>query len=918
MLQHNENLYLPTKKLYSVLDDSAYQQAKSEHLATLFPGYANKTLFEKWKLLIDGMKDRFTSQEMPVISEGTPPVAVQLTTETCKERFENFRIARQNTSVSYYNLTLEQCVAYFEDFCFLYTIQNPNYKLRNAEKISLIKSILEAMGHCETGINGRFYAVLQEHQKDTNWIASEITKARCEALRRLGQTYNTQRNIDDALNIHTFDTLVDFANADGLGIPQKEKIWDIFAFLMNKRDLKNFFNKQRSRHFQDYERQLETTLQTHIFSELILAIPNINTPQWGTHATVISEDEITDFTQFMSNYFPVIGDGATDHFIVPNDEYTECKIKSKPECITLIRDMIRRKLIADEYYVDITAAQERDRGNLLKLHNDLTIEKLLNYMRALNQEEHNPIAQRQAELLINTYPELLYQAIRRQPEFLNTVKPWIKSTLHTDQLIKIFDEELIKTITQGDQQKIIQLVDNLFTLIHPDCDYILQLSPEVLANPHVMTALFAKDGGFLAYFPQNMWGQYEDLAFATNSFAMRSMGALLINPNLLPNSSTLSSMQKVQQLNRLRAIKDLTQTPHIDIQTFGHMVRHITPQDLVNIIRKRKHNRLISLPFCSAKNIERSLEKFYTAAKTLGNEWEENNYLALKKKACERQRDYSIEGDEIAYIARSSGWFMGFVQYQQNRVKSANIWAQTKMYLKALVRVILYMALLYMMWHFTWIALPYFSAFSNAISVPGPIFWLASTLINVRLRHRGLATFNYIVWHLITLDWQFLKAMFIFMLASIYMLVQSAVQFLKIVPFVIETLIQVIDTPAYFRVAQTEQPWLEKCDQIICRLKLQDEPAAEQKAILLQTIKDRFAMEERPNDEQLVHKKYPVTYQGRVYEVSFSEVAKQRRDKTETFSLEPVSKIWCGLFTVATSSENLLPQVEEVAGLGMV
>lgn len=49
--------------------------------------------------------------------------------------------------------------------------------------------------------------------------------------------------------------------------------------------------------------------------------------------------------------------------------------------------------------------------------------------------------------------------------------------------------------------------------------------------------------------------------------------------------------------------------------------------------------------------------------------------------------------------------------------------------------------------------------------------------------------------------------------------------------------------------------------------------------------------------------------------MSFADVAKQKRDKTETFSLEPVSNAWCGLFKVATSSENLMPEVVESRGL---
>ncbi|MGV3740012.1 MAG: hypothetical protein ACO1N3_01805 [Gammaproteobacteria bacterium] len=76
----------------------------------------------------------------------------------------------------------------------------------------------------------------------------------------------------------------------------------------------------------------------------------------------------------------------------------------------------------------------------------------------------------------------------------------------------------------------------------------------------------------------------------------------------------------------------------------------------------------------------------------------------------------------------------------------------------------------------------------------------------------------------IDLDYDFIKAMIL----NMVMIANSLVEFLKIIPFTVETLSQSLQVSAYFKVEQTDQTWLEKCDQIIRRLKLQDEPAADQ------------------------------------------------------------------------------------------
>lgn len=917
MLEHNEDLCLPTKKLYTVPDGQAYLAAKTAYLNEGLPNYANKTLIEKWQFLIEGMKGKFVREEMPILS------GVQIDIETCNQRFEQFKTQRQNTSVSYYNLSLEQCVSYFEDFYFIYTTDSPQYRLRVAEKRDFIKSILEAMGHCETGINGQFYAVLQAYQKDTNWILAENTKARCEIIKRLSDEYNLKHHIGDALSIHTFDRMVALANNEGLGIPKKETILDAYGWLSNKKAIKEFFAQHQAHNFQHYEKTLETTLSTHIFSELVVVLPGINAQQWETQAVDISLADVNALGQFLTNYFPVISEGKQALFLI-NDEDSfsaECKLKSKPECIALLRDLIKQKLLSDGYFVNLTTVvSNRNRDDLLKLHNGISMEMFLHFYKVLHQEEQNEIGYKQGELLLNTYPDLLYPILRRQPEVITKVKPWIKSSLLTDELLRILEDELTKAINEKNKQKIDSLLRSLLNLIHPNCDYITQISPHILANPQVQATLLETDGTFLGYLLENTWSEDNiRVAEKTNS---RIRGILTAVQNRdtwadLQVHDDMSLLQKVKKITSVSANRELTNTPNVDIQTFMHLVKEITPLELVSIITERKTRGLSPLPFCNASNVVSMLKTFQKAASTLGNEWAEQGYLAIKRKACVRQRDSMIEGDAIAYLARSNDWFIGFIQYQQQRIKSSYILENSKQFLKALGKAILFVIALYLLWHMTWAILPSIITFLDNYAVYIVLTWLAGHIINIRLRNRLLATVNFLLDRMLVLDGVFLALMFGLAMLAVKAIYNQLVEFLRIIPFVVETLEQRSQAPAYFSNEHSAQGWEEQCDKIIRRLQIQDEPAAEQKSIILLKIKERIAEEDNPHDAQLLYKKYPIIYQNREYQVSFAEVAKQRRDKPETFSLEPVSKVWCGLFTIHTSSEDLLPKMEQTATVGM-
>jgi hypothetical protein len=115
----------------------------------------------------------------------------------------------------------------------------------------------------------------------------------------------------------------------------------------------------------------------------------------------------------------------------------------------------------------------------------------------------------------------------------------------------------------------------------------------------------------------------------------------------------------------------------------------------------------------------------------------------------------------------------------------------------------------------------------------------------------------------------------------------------------------------------THENWLEQCEGVIARLRLLDEPASNQKADILTQLKNLMSQEEQAADHPgLVNKRYSITYQGKSYQTSFSEVAACRREVGAELSLEKSwgsSFLTFGLFHVPTSSERLLTNFRQDA-----
>jgi len=125
----NHTAYLPTDKFYHVPQYEVYTQAKDKHLLTLDPSYSTYDAHQKWPVLMTAFTKALEHSHMPY----------DLTRQKLQDQLEEFKSKREDTAESENNLSLKQCVNYFENFYFLYTTTNSEYQLRDASKKKFAK-----------------------------------------------------------------------------------------------------------------------------------------------------------------------------------------------------------------------------------------------------------------------------------------------------------------------------------------------------------------------------------------------------------------------------------------------------------------------------------------------------------------------------------------------------------------------------------------------------------------------------------------------------------------------------------------------------------------------------------------------------------------------------------------------------------
>lgn len=282
---------MPSKQLYTLPSETEYDFAKNAYLSSMDNHrYQQKSTEDKWTFVVREMAALLQGDD--IFKEGSTKPPVHYVTD--------FKEKRKKRKVG---ITVAQCTSYFEDFLFLLKTSDARFSISPPAKASLMQSITTAIDKCETGIHTMFYAILQEHQKSTDWIKSELSKARCESIHMLQKNYSKRNGLlSDFSDVHTYNELVDLANKEELGIKKKDDIRDwMLHYLFDTEEMSIYFAANYRATFEKYESEVEQTLTLHVISEISSTLTETSADE----SSVISSENSQRMDQLLSTHFSV-------------------------------------------------------------------------------------------------------------------------------------------------------------------------------------------------------------------------------------------------------------------------------------------------------------------------------------------------------------------------------------------------------------------------------------------------------------------------------------------------------------------------------------------------------------------------------------------------------------------------------------
>lgn len=850
---NDHNVYLPTDKFYSIPKYEDYTQAKNKHLQNLGENYQTHDVKAKWPLLMTAFSEALQVDDMPA----------NLSVVEFKRRLAEFKSKRENTSISLFNLSLAQCGNYFEEFYFLYTTTDPRYQLTPAAKKALLNSIKEAIGTCETGINGRFYTALQDHKKDSDWIQNELSKARCETLHQLHHQYGGE-------DVHTYNKLVALANQDNLGIATKEEILDIHAGMVDSSAVKAFFYKHYPTLFETYEKETIDNLTNHYLSELASTL-EIDSADWDAGELDIPLARVGELTialnSSLNGHFDNVDTTCiVDSLLVVSEDFTEFTLKKKQDVAPIIKRLVTAKLLADQYYVSLDAVADNREGHQhIRMKKGVVLDDLIKMHQTLKQNNTPDIQKalsRDTSILMH-YSELILSHIKSNAALLSKIPHWLKTdTRFVDAAILTLDEMLCEAITAHHHEEITNLTTQILNLIQSETAYIEALSLSVRTHP-------------------------------------------LVESRLPKTNNVAFDWQKA----------------NIDSSEFINHVDSIYPMLLLEIIETRKQLDLSPLPFFDNDQAIHDLKQFHQDLETrLAPRWNEP-YLSTRRRACEQEnfacrRDPLYKKNAVTYLSQTNTWFAGFNQYRAYQTSFEKLWLELIVASIACYELALSMIKI---GAFLWV-------FENIIplitQIIQPFFWeliLSSTALSAAnylfIGSRLLATASDILWRIALLDLDMYINVTLRLIMEVircaykvYVVADAMFTILSTCFNIIEAMLSPLWQDTY-----PHRTLEDTSENILIRLDGIDNASAQEKShvlrALLSHVKADVSEKEGHSFAELLNHKYSIYHQGDQHEVSFSDVCRMRRPHDGHFQLEEKSSCM-RFFSGQTSSEAFLTTAE--------
>ena len=664
---------LPTDKIYKLVSLNEYNEAKKTAIKLAF-NYAGKTDEEKWDLIHTKFlqlipQSEFTTRTTVRKPDGTAVKNPDGSNEENPSKWEKFQSDRKTGDANLFNISLHDCLDYFENFYFLYTTEEEKFKLNTAQKAKLLEGIQDAMGMCETGISTRFEMVLQLYRTDLDWVTNCLSKQRYELLHRLHDKYNAEHNIRDDLQVHILRIMTQEAEASNLGLKAEHSINDIYDNLLNfnNADIRKYFRKHAAPLFKtEYEANILDTLSQHLLFEINEIYQPLNRGNWAVQGRTLEGEDITAFNKFIDDRLGFIGAGG-ELGDFDNDECTAFTLKPKAEFFKLLTGFVEQKLTRDGHYIPFHKLTRKFESELqgLRLKQGVTASALIEINEAILTCNADHMKTCRAALMKHThvllqYPELLLSRIKKDDMslLLSLPKVLISDAYFLEHAVARLDVLLTEVIRTGDSQHQMRLTKQLLRLVKHDKTYLKQCSESV----------------------QNLIAVKKVLAPFTSQENLRNIYTAkrnqvpvalenLTDLSLITSSSLYSPVSEKQETEfyKVEAIAALAKNTHVGFSQTARFAQVLTPRILIKIIEYRTENNLPALPYC---NDVSGLERFQAELlKQNIKGWSKNGLNAIKKQASEHVRlgyDESVYGADSAAksLTKTDFWFVAMARHQ--------------------------------------------------------------------------------------------------------------------------------------------------------------------------------------------------------------------------------------------------------------
>jgi hypothetical protein len=616
---------ISSKQLYKTVSLNEYKQAKKTEIHALKYNYSFSRDVAKWDLIISRLAEKIPYTVSPSISRAQFINALNA-----------FKQQRQAGNASLFNLSLHDCLDYFENFYFLYTTEDPRFKLNPAKKEKLLEAIFDAMGTCETGINTRFNMVMQLYRTDLDWVTNCLSQQRYQLVSALHDHFNAERHVGEAYQVHVLNIMLKEAKAAGMGVEVAHSVYDVYEHSIpnnSKSDVQAYFKHHAPRIFsEDYEAQILETLSQHLLFEINELYQPDAGISWDQQGRTLEDTEDTEdkkgekqiaaFNKYIEDRLGF--DSAGRELGDFNDDYTQFTLKPRAEFFELLKKFVQEKINREAYFLTLDNLNQYSLSDLknFNIPHGVTAEALIEVNQAIlacNAENLETIKTCRAALIkhaqvVLNFPDLVLERAKTNPVLLSNLPKVLTSDAYfLGQAVVTVDALLGQAEEAQNAEEVERLTWFLTSLVQHDPSY-LKLCSTSIGNKLFMRKSFDYKGLF--------------------------------------KQSTILQLKQNESLG-------FSQT--------ARLAQKLTPDELIDVIQTRKKNNLSALPFCHDVS---ALNRWIAE---LGAEhmdiWNTGTLASLRSEACQRVRlgeEKSVNGGDSAltYLAKHELWFVAMARHQ--------------------------------------------------------------------------------------------------------------------------------------------------------------------------------------------------------------------------------------------------------------